>query len=125
MPVQRPQHSRSIGTAATQACLGGDPLGDADLDTIRILSGGVKEQLRSLPCQIAFIGGDVFLIAQQLPGLACSDVDLNIVPQGDGLHDALNIMVAVGALAQNIQCQIQFGECAFVKCGHLIILPSK
>ena len=47
---------------------------------------------------------------------------VNVIGKGDGLHDHFHIMVAVRALAQHIQSQIQFGESAFIQCSHIKII---
>ena len=86
--VQRPQHRCRIGAAAAQARTAGDALNDADLQALGILLHSVKEYLRRLPGQIRFVGGDAFLVAQQPPGLAGSHIDLDIIPDRNGLHHA-------------------------------------
>ena len=118
MPVQGPQHRRRIGAAATQARLAGDPLGDSDFQAAGILAQSVTVNLRRLPGQVAFVGGDVLLVAFQAPRLTGAHIHLNIVTDGDGLHDTFQIMVAVLPFAKNVQCQIHFCKSAFVKGGH-------
>ena len=59
-----------------------------------------------------------------MPGLTGTHIDLDVIPDGQTLHDTLQIMIAVLTLAQNIQGQIHLGKSAFVKGGHLIRRPS-
>ena len=119
MIVQRPQHSSRIGTAAAHACLTGDALCDADLQTVGVPADGVQIELCGFPGQIGLIGGNAGLIAFQHPGFAGTHINFNIVPDGHGLHDAFQIMIAILPLAQHIQRQIQFGKCALIKCCHI------
>ena len=103
MTVQRTQHSSCICAAAAKTGLHRNALDDADLQAIGIFADGVKIQLRSLPGQIGLIGGNIILITKDVPGLAGADVNLDIIPQGDGLHDALDIVVTVFPLTQHVQ----------------------
>ena len=124
MLVQCPQHSSGIGTAAAHTGFHGNPLQNTDFQTVGVFFDGIEKYFGSLPGQIPFIAGNALHAALQAPGLAGSDIDFYIVTDGYGLHDALQVMVAVLPLAQNIQRQIQLGESAFIKSGHSkYILP--
>ena len=125
MLIQRTQHSSRIGAAAAQACLHGDALENADLQAIGILADGIEEELGCLPGKVGLVGGNTLDAAQQAPGLAGAYIDLDIVPQRDGLHYALDIVITVRTLIQHVQGQVQFGKCAFVESCHLIFLPSR
>ena len=63
---------------------------------------------------ISLVAGNALIGAAEHPGLACAHIDLNVVTDGDGLHNAFDIVIAVGPLAQNIQCKIDLGKCAFI-----------
>ena len=124
MPVQSTKDRRGIGTSTAKPRFAGDPLGDPDLKAVRILAHGIQIQLRRLPGQVPLITGDPFLIAPEDPRLSGTDIQLDIVPEGDGLHDALHIMIAILTLPQDIQSQIDLGISRFKQRGHRIFRPS-
>ena len=97
---------------------GWNALVDADLQTIGVFFQGVTEHLRGLPGKIIFIRRNILRRAQQLPGLSGAHIDLDVIPDGNGLHYALQIMVAVLPLAQHIQRQIQFGRGPLLDAVH-------
>ena len=113
MLIQSPEHSGGVGAAAGEASFTGDPLGDADLDAAQILAGDLLEELGGLPGQVPLVTGDALLVALEDPGLSGAHIDLHIVPQGDGLHDGLDVVEAVLPQTQNIQSQIDLGKCRF------------
>ena len=126
MPVQSPQDCSGIGAAAAQARLGGNALGDSDGHALRVPFGRPAEHLRRLPGQVAAVLRYVLFVAGEGPGLCRAHLHLHIIPDGDGLHHRLNVMVTIGPLAQHIQCQIDFGKRAFAQCHtHLMVLPSR
>ena len=123
--IQRPQYRCGVRASAAQTCLRGNPLGDTDLDPVRVIVHGLAIDLCGLPRQIGFILRDTFRVADQLPGLAGAHIDFHVIPQGNGLHNAADIVIAILPLTENIQRQIYFGKCAFIQRCHLIFRPSR
>ena len=87
MVIQFAQNSCCIGAAAAHTGLTGDPLGDTDFQAVGILLDGIQIQLRGLPCQIGFVGGNAGLVALQHPGLTGTHINFDIITDGDSLHD--------------------------------------
>ena len=126
MPVQRPQNRPSVGAAAAQARLGGDALGNPDGKSLGIPLGRLAKHLGGLPGQVGPVLGHILPVAGEGPGLPGPHLHLHIVPNGDGLHHRLQVMIAVRPLAQNVQRQIDFCKSALAQgLAHLIFLPSK
>ena len=125
MAVQGAEHRSRVGAAAAQARLDGNALGDADGHASGILAQGLVKHPHGLPGQILRIRGDLRPVALQLPVLAGLQVDLHVVAEGNLLHDGLQLMIAVRALAQDVQGQIQFGVCLLLQCNHLMARPSR
>ena len=114
MPIQRPQHRRRVRTSAAHTSTGGNALGNANGEAIWVFFQSVTIDLGCFPCQIPLIGGNPLLGTFQSPWLSGSHINLYIIPDGDGLHNAFDVVVAVLPLAQHIQGQVQFCKCAFV-----------
>ena len=114
MPVQRPQHCRSIGAAARQTRAHGNALGDGDGNSAQIHMQRILEHLGGLPGQVVRVPGNPIQIPRHLPGLSGLQLQLHLVENGNGLHHRTNIMVAVVPFAQDVQGQIDFGICRFV-----------
>ena len=125
MAVQGAEHRSRVGAAAAQARLDGDALGNSDGHASGILAQCLIEYTHGLPCQILRIRGNLRPVALQLPVLSGLQVDFHLVAEGDLLHDGLQLMIAVRALAQNVQRQIQFGICLLLQCNHLMARPSR
>ena len=69
---------------------------------------------------------DDLTVAMHRPRGIGVNIDDHIVPEGDGLHDGADVMIAVRALAQNVQRQVDLCKCAFGDDFHyLIFLPSR
>ena len=113
MLVQGAEHSGCVGAAAGEAGLAGDALGNADLNAAQIAACNLLEELRGLPGQVPLVAGDTLLVALEHPGLAGAHINFHIIPQGDGLHDGLDVVEAVVPLAQHIQGQVDLGKCRF------------
>ena len=101
------------------------------------------ERLGRLPCEVVAVlrqpaghelgrgilvrvGRKQLAVAVDLPALA-AEVDQHVVMQGNGLHDGLDVVVAVGAPVQHVERQIELCESPFGDALHyaLIFLPSR
>ena len=89
--------------AGTLTRPGGNALDNANFQPLRVFAHGVAVNFRRLPGQIPFVGGNPINGTQEPPGLSRPHIDLHVVPDGDGLHHALQIMVAVRPLSKNVQ----------------------
>ena len=141
--VERPQDGRRVGAAAAETGLHRDALADEDLQPLPGQAGAGVERLGRLPCEIVAVlrqaaghelgrgilvrvGRKQLAVAVDLPALA-AEVDQHVVMQGNGLHDGLDVVVAVGAPVQHVERQIELCESPFGDALHyaLIFLPSR
>ena len=125
MAVQRPQNGCCVCAAAAEPRAAGDPLCDANLQSVGTATEIVIKYLRRAPRQIVLILRNIFAVAEELPFPALIQNDLHVVADGDRLHHGAEVMIAVLAAAQNVQRQIDFCECTLGEFCHLIFLPSR
>ena len=141
MPVERAQNRRRVRAAAAETRLHRDTLVDKDLQALRVKVGAQEKRLRRTPCQIVgvlreavrfqntlprIVGRKPLAVAVQRPRRVRSDAYDHIVAQRNGLLNGADVVIAVGALSQNVQRQIQFCKGTFGDGLHyLIFLPSR
>ena len=112
--IQCPQNRRSVSAAAAETSLPGDALLDLDGQSVGIGTSSVIVGFGGFVSEILFPTGDSLFAATDLPRLSGTNVDRDLICQGDGLHDGGNIMVAVCPQIAHIQCQVDFGICFFL-----------
>ena len=86
-----------------------------------------QEKRRRTPCEVALVGGKRCALDFQGDALRRL-LQLHLIRQGDGLHDHLHLVVAVGAFSQNIERQIDLRprqKLQQVKCTVLSIKTTK
>ena len=106
--AQGAQRRRGIGAAACHAGAGGDPLGDVNFQRARRDAALRKERQRGLDGQIVFILRQT-RAAMAADALLLCKADGHVVVQCNTLHHHAKVMIAVRALAQDVQRQIQLG----------------
>jgi PncC family amidohydrolase len=123
VPVQNPKNRSRIGAATSHAGTGRDVLHHPDRNSVRFKAHSITIESGRLPGKVPFITGNILPTAGELPGFTGSNIHLNHIIQGYGLHHAFQIMIAVFPFSQNIQRQIQFCPGFFSQCHHKYSTP--
>ena len=141
--IESAQDCRRVSAAAAESCFRRDALVDENFKAAGPLAGAGKKRLGSTPRKVVRILWesvcfkpdfrllrlrvfDDLTVAMHRPRGIGVNIDDHIVPEGDGLHDGADVMIAVRALAQNVQRQVDLCKCAFGDDFHyLIFLPSR
>ena len=105
--VQTNQHARSVSTAARHAGTHRHPLVNRHLHA-RQQAGVVEKRQRRLDGGVFIVGGHKAAGQGQRQVIAAAQRDFFV--QVDGLHDHVQIVVAVGQRAHNVQRQVQLGR---------------
>ena len=105
--AQCAQHRRCVRAAAGHTGFGRDALDKRDVDAAAVVHG-LAEGLCRLDGEVAFIARQ-FCIRDAAGNTLVRERNGHIVVERDGLHDHFHLVVAVIALAENVERQVELG----------------
>ncbi|MCU0276366.1 MAG: hypothetical protein MUF02_05870 [Acidobacteria bacterium] len=109
MLIEEKKHDGRIAAAAAQARSRGDALAHGDVETAR-QAVGIGDEAAGAGDEVAFVPGDARVVARKAEAGLADLAELDVVAQVDGLEHGAQGMVAVLALAGDLQAQVDLGE---------------